>query len=181
MTDPTTRDAGLGASRRALLGAAWTAPVIVAASTAPAFAASAAASLVFDTFAAYGAQYSGAGLPTRIEGKIQVRREWSATGPVVRSLTVSVVIPATLANGGRPSVSGTGWTVGQVSGPAGTGAGAYTYEFAWTGTLDNTTQSTAELVFVVKRTNEPSTVASLTAYATSPQAASTTRTLSTSI
>ncbi len=179
MTDPTTRDAGLGASRRALLGAAWTAPVIVAASTAPAFAASAAASLVFDTFAAYGAQYSGAGLPTRIEGKIQVRREWSAAGPVVRSLTVSVVIPATVAAGGKASsVSGTGWSDGSVSGPAG---GNYTYTFTWTGTLDNTNQSTAELVFVVKRTNEPSTVASLTAYATSPQAASTTRTLSTSI
>ncbi|MDR7251170.1 hypothetical protein J2X46_000142 [Nocardioides sp. BE266] len=179
MTDLTTQDGGPATSRRALLGAAWTAPVIVAAGTAPAYAASAAASLVFDTFTAYPTSYTGAGVPTRIEGKIQVRRAWSATGPAVKSLTVSVVIPASVAAGGKASsVSGTGWTDGSVSGPAG---GNFTYTFTWTGKLDNSNQSTPELVFVVKRTDSPSTVASLTAYATSPQATSATRTISSTI
>ena len=177
MTDPTTHDGGLATSRRALLGAAWTAPVIVAASTAPAYAASAAASLVFDTFAVYPTAYSGA-TPTRIETKIQLRREWSSTSPVVRSLTVTIAFPSSVAAGGAASVSGAGWTAGSVSGP---NNGAYTYTFTWNGTLDNTTQSTAELLFLVDRKSKPTTSEPLTAYVTSPQGTSVNRTITATV
>lgn len=178
MTDLTARDGRVPTpSRRALLGAAWTAPVVVAASTAPAYAASAAASLVFDTFAVYPDDYSGAS-PRSIRTQVQVRREWSATSPVVTSLTVTVSFPASVAAGGAATaVTGTGWAAGSVTGSA----TAWTYTFTWAGILDNTTQSTPELAFKVKRRNVPVTSASLTAYATSAQATSTSRTTTASV
>lgn len=179
MTDTTTRESGLPApSRRSLLGAAWSAPVIVAASTAPAYAASAAATLAVDTFTSYGAAYTGAGTPSRIETKVQVRREWAATAaPAVTSITVTVSFPGVVAAGGKASpVTGTGWAAGPVTGPAN---GAYTYAFTWTGTLDNTTQSTPELLFQVKRNNVAGTAVTLTAYMTSPQATAVSRTITT--
>lgn len=179
MTDTNPREGGPAPSRRVLLGAAWSAPVIVAASTAPAYAASAAASLVFDTFTSYGAEYTHAGTPSRIETKLQVRREWAATAPAVTSITVTMRFPSAVASGGKPSsVSGTGWAAGKVSGPAG---GAYTYVFTWTGTLDNTTQSTSELLFRVKRSDVAATGTTLTATATSPQATTVSRSITTTI
>ncbi|KQV67630.1 hypothetical protein ASC64_10365 [Nocardioides sp. Root122] len=179
MTD-TTRESGVPApSRRALLGAAWSAPVIVAAGTAPAYAASAAATLVLDTFTSYGAAYTKAGLPSRIETKVQVRRPWDATAPAVTSITVTVPFPDTVASGGKAaSVSGAGWAAGPVTTPT---KGAYTYSFTWTGKLDNTTQSTSELLFQVRRNNVATTGATLTATATSPQATSASRTIQTTI
>jgi hypothetical protein len=180
MTDTTAREGGIPApSRRALLGAAWSAPVIVAASTAPAYAASAAATLAIDTFTSYGAAYTGTGNPSRIETKVQVRREWAQTAPAVTSIAVTVSFPDVVATGGKASpVSGAGWVATSVSGPAN---GAYTYVFTWTGTLDNTTQSTSELLFQVKRTNDPAVGATLTARVTSPQATSVNRTITTTI
>ena len=180
MTDTTARESGIPVpSRRALLGAAWSAPVIVAASTAPAFAASAAATLAVDTFTSYGAAYTGAGTPSRIETKVQVRREWAATAPTVTSITVTVSFPDVVAAGAKASpVSGAGWAATSVGGPAN---GAYTYSFTWTGTLDNTTQSTSELLFQVKRNNVPALGTTLTATATSPQATSANRTITTTI
>lgn len=180
MTDRTAPETGVPApSRRALLGAAWTAPVIVAAGTAPAYAASAAARLSIDTFTSYGAAYTGAGTPSRIETKVQVRREWAASAPAVTSITVTVPFPSVVASGGKAvSVSGSGWTAGKVSGPAG---GAYTYAFTWTGRLDNTTQSTSELLFHIKRTSVAATSATLTATATSPQATPVSRTITTTV
>ncbi|CUR61529.1 exported hypothetical protein [metagenome] len=174
MTD-TTRESGIPApSRRALLGAAWSAPVIVAAGTAPAYAASAAATLVFDTFVAYPDNYAGA-TPNRIKGHVQIQRPWSATAPAVKSLTVTVPLPVAVAAGSKAvSVSGTGWAGGSVTGPAN---GTYSYTFTWTGTLNNTTSSTPELRFLVKRTDVAPTVATLTAYVTSPHATPTNRTI----
>jgi hypothetical protein len=178
MTESTTRDSGLAASRRALLGAAWTAPVVVAASTAPAYAASAAASLVLDTFAVYPDDYNGAS-PNRIKAQVQVRREWSATAPVVTSLTVTLSFPGTSAAGGAPmSVTGSGWAAGKVTGSGDT---VWTYTFTWTGALTNDAQSTPELAFTVKRRNVPTTSASLTVRATSPQATSASRTITATV
>ena len=166
-------------SRRALLGAAWTAPVVVAVGTAPAYAASAAARLAIDTFTSYGAAYTGAGTPSRIETKVQVRREWTASAPAVTSITVTVPFPTAVAAGGKAvSVSGTGWAAGSVGGPAN---GAYTYTFTWTGRLDNTIQSTSELLFHVKRTSVATTSVTLTASATSPQATPVSRTITTGV
>ncbi|MFC0224083.1 hypothetical protein [Nocardioides zeicaulis] len=174
MAEPTTRATP---SRRAVVGGIWTAPVLVAASTAPAFAASAAAALAIDTFTAYGAAYDGAGTPLRIETKVQVRRAWDATAPKVTSISVTIAFPDTLAAGGKAtSVSGDGWSATSESGPAGN---AYTYVFTWTGMLDNTTQSTPELVFQVKRNSVRATGTTLTAYVTSPQATATSRTIAT--
>ncbi len=166
-------------SRRAVIGAVWTAPVVVAASTAPAFAASATATLAIDTFTSYGADYNGAGTPLRIETKAQVRRAWDATAPAVTSIAWTVAFPDAVAAGGKaPSVSGAGWSATAARGPDNN---AYTYVFTWTGMLDNTTQSTSELVFQVKRNNVAAMGTTLTAYVTSPQATSTSRTIGTTI
>ena len=152
--------------------------MIVAASTAPAYAASAAATLVFDTFVVYPDNYAGA-TPNRIKGHVQVQRPWNATAPAVKSLTVTVPLPVTVAAGGKAvSVSGTGWAGGSVTGPA---KGTYSYTFTWTGTLHNSTSSTPELRFLVKRTDVAPTAATLTAYATSPQATSASRTIQATI
>ncbi len=179
MTDLPHRAPGRGAtSRRVVVGAAWAVPVIVAASTAPAYAASLAASLVFDTFTAYGADYSGS-TATRIKTQIQVRREWSATTPVVANPTVAVPFPASVAEGGAAvSTKGNGWSFGSVSGSAST---AWTYTFTWTGTLDNSTQSTPELAFLIGRRPVASTNVSLTAYVTAAQATAASRTISATI
>lgn len=177
MTHPPSRATAMP-SRRAVVGATWAAPVIVVAATAPAFAGSVDASLVFDTFTAYGADFSGA-TPTRIKTQIQVRRPYSTMTPVVTSLSVSVPFPAQVASGGPVvSATGAGWAPGSVSGSAST---SWTYTFTWTGTLDNSTQSTPELVFLIPRLSVAPTSAMLTAYVTAPQATPGNRTISATI
>ena len=79
---------------------------------------------------------------------------------------------------GRLCEPWSGWAAGPVTTPT---KGAYTYSFTWTGRLDNTTQSTSELLFQVKRNKVPATGATLTPTATSPQATSVSRSITTTI
>ena len=76
-----------------------------------------------------------------------MRREYSTTTPTVTNLTVSVPFPGSAVTGGAATaISGAGWALGPVTGPAAT---SWTYSFVWFGELTNTSQSTAELRFVV--------------------------------
>ena len=160
-------------SRRAILGAAWTAPVVVAASAAPTYAASSSATLTFDTLVTYASTWSGSN-PTAIETKVQVQHVYAATSPTVTGLTVTVVFPATAATGGKATFTGDSWLQGAVSGSAKT---SWSYAFSWTGTL-KPSESTPQLVFVVPRQAGKQQDTTITAYATATQAPTVTRTAS---
>lgn len=163
-------------SRRAILGATWTAPVVVAASAAPGYAASASATLRFDTLTSYPTTWAGRG-PTRIETQVQVQHVWAANAPTVSGLTVSVVFPGSVAAGGTAAVDGKGWTAGSVTGSAAKG---WTYTFSYADTLAPSA-STAPLTFVVGRRDVDQRRETVTAYAGAPQAPTVTATTTRSL
>lgn len=120
-------------SRRAVgRAAAWSAPAVVIAAAAPAHAASVQGTLKFNFLNAYGADYQGS-MPTTIESQLSVQNVYTANGPVLTTLSVTLSYPADRVTGGAPTlVSGSpSWSY---SGAVLTG-GRWVYTFTFSGSV----------------------------------------------
>lgn len=145
MSDQTEDQGGdrrsAGTTRRMVLGAAWSVPVVLVGAPAPAIAASVRGILSFDTLNLYGAGYNRAGKPTLLESRVQVQNRYVAAGPTLTALTLTMTYPDTVVSGGAPNiVSGPGWSF---TGATHVGA-TWVYRYAWTGSVPSS-GSTPEL------------------------------------
>jgi hypothetical protein len=140
-----------GVGRRAIVRTGvWTVPAVAVAVAAPAMAHSGGtATLTFDTFNAFGADYNGAGQPTTIESQVQVQNQFVQGGPTLTTLSVIVTYPAGRVTGAAPTnLTGDGWGFGSAS----QSGGQWRYTFTWSGTLASS-QSTSTLDYRVARTD----------------------------
>jgi hypothetical protein len=97
-------------SRRRAVGAAvWTAPVVIVASTAPAYAASATATLVQDIFSLAGTDFNGA-QPTALDVELQVHNVTGVGGPSLAGVVQTLEMPSDLVDGGLIAMVGSGWS-----------------------------------------------------------------------
>jgi hypothetical protein len=168
---PASGQTGVG--RRALVRTGvWAVPVVTLAVAAPAMAAHSggSATLSFDTFNAFGADFDDSGDATTLESQVQVQNEFVSGGPTLTSLSVTVTYPAGRVTGAAPThLTGSGWGFAS----AAQSSGAWRYTFTWSGTLA-TSRSTSTLAYRVARTDTSSETLSITAIAIASGVASAT-------
>ena len=98
-------------SRRTAVGAAvWTAPLVIVASAAPAYAGSARAQLVQDIFSLVGVDFDNSQPTPALEVQLQVHNVTSPSGPTLTGVVQTLEVPNDIVDGGLTVLSGTGWT-----------------------------------------------------------------------
>jgi hypothetical protein len=95
--------------RRAVGAAAWTAPLVIVGSAAPAYAASATARLVQEVFVVAGADYDGS-QPAALEVQLQVHNVSGAGGPSLAGVVQTLEVSSDIVDGGLTVLSGSAWS-----------------------------------------------------------------------
>ncbi len=135
MTSPASAPGARSATRRQVLKAtAWATPVIALAATVPAAAASAVAPLRFTNVSPYAEYNYNApeNLLLSIDGNLMLYVDYTAGGPTVTEIQVTLIVPATGMVQALPTVTGgAGWVA--YSGTISNGVAQYV--FNWTGSI----------------------------------------------